>query len=312
MTEPVKGLLSREIPFVEVKAFLARLAVLLEECVSFGTNVFVWCETSNTQQSSYHHASLFLLYRHLLEMVDAVSILVRHGAADPCQPLLRSALEAAMGIEYMLEKDTERRALAYQVAHIHKRIAEHARHDPTTEAGKALQGVFNKDKLFSTIKLPPHASAPAIDKLATVLAMPEYTPVDQEWVRLYREYEKQRRKGMPPWYSLFGGPKSIRQLVYHLKLGAAYETLYSNWSETVHAGGAMLTVAGREKAVRALRHPARAQLVASLGASLTIRISRELLAYYAPEKLTDYRQWYTGNIRDFYRDISSREILKVS
>ena len=84
-----------------------------------------------------------------------------------------------MGIEYMLEKDTEKRALAYQVAHIRKRIKEHARHDPNIN-GRS-RGSWTKTKISSGIKIPAHSSAPAIDKLATVLAMPEYTPVDQEW-----------------------------------------------------------------------------------------------------------------------------------
>ena len=81
-------------------------------------------------------------------------------------------MEAGMEIEYMLEKDTEKRALAYQVAHIRKRIREHTRHDPNTEAGKELQKILDGDKLSSGISLPVHASAPAIDKLAKLLAMP--------------------------------------------------------------------------------------------------------------------------------------------
>src|SRR5439155_13732632 len=133
---------------------------------------------------------------------------------------------------------------------------------------------------------------PAIDRLATVLATPEYTPVDEEWESLYLKHAKGGKKGTPPWFSLFGGPRSIRQLALHLKLGATYDTLYNDWSESVHAGGAMLTVAGPHSTVRMLRHPQRAQLVTSLGVSFTSQITRAMLMRYAPERMEEWKNWY--------------------
>src|SRR2546426_959083 len=119
-TDPVEGFLTRKLPD-EVARFLGGLADLLDSTITFGSHAFVFCDKGTSQLSGHHHASMLLLYRHVLEMIDGVSVLVRQAAIDPCQPLLRSALEASMGIEYMLEKDTEQRALAYQVAHIRKR-----------------------------------------------------------------------------------------------------------------------------------------------------------------------------------------------
>lgn len=310
ITEPVAGFLTRKLP-AEVEKFLGRLADLLDSAVTFGSHAFVFCDKGTSELSGHHHASMLLLYRHVLEMIDGVSVLVRQAAVDPCQPLLRSAMEASMGIEYMLEKETEKRALAYQVVHIRRRIREHTRNDPSTEAGKDFQKALDDDKLSSGIQIPAHASAPAIDKLAQVLAMPEYTPVDQEWERLYLKHAKAGRKGVPPWYSLFDGPRSIRQLALHLKRGGMYDTLYSNWSESVHAGGAMLTVAGRASTIRMLRHPQRAQLVTVFGVSFASEATRSMLTRYAPNKMEDWKTWYLS-IRSFFQEISSREILKVS
>src|SRR5947209_20636140 len=52
-----------------------------------------------------HHTPILLLVRHVIESLDGVSILVSKGGSHPCQPLLRSALEAVLGVLYILEKD---------------------------------------------------------------------------------------------------------------------------------------------------------------------------------------------------------------
>ena len=49
-----------------------------------------------------HHTPILLLVRHVIESLDGVSILVSKGGSHPCQPLLRSALEAVLGVLYIL------------------------------------------------------------------------------------------------------------------------------------------------------------------------------------------------------------------
>ena len=127
---------------------------------------------------------------------------------------------------------------------------------------------------------------------------------------LYLKFAKSGKKGMPSWYSLFDGPRSIRQLAYYLKLGATYDILYSGWSESVHAGGAMLTVAGRDSTILGCLAPERAQLVTTLAVSFTSQITRAMFGRYSPDRVKDWQEWY-ASIRSFFVEIYSRQILKV-
>lgn len=308
LKSPVAGLLSREPLSPELEEFLEDLAVMLEQCVNCGTHIFAWCD-EKARGGGHHHGSILLLFRHVLEMIDGVSVLVRHSCIDPCQALLRSAMEAELGIEYILEDDTVRRALAYQVAHIHKRIAEHTRNDSNTEAGREFQKVFQEDKIFSAVKLPPNPSRHAIDRLAKVLATPEYTEVDLEWDRVHLKEFKRDRKRLPRWTSLFSGPKTVRQLAKHLKHGAAYEVLYSEWSETLHAGGAMSTISGVNE-MRSLRNTVNVQHLAAFSTGFILSTMQMLISYYVPERLPEYSSWYKRSIRPLYQGISSEKLLR--
>src|SRR5262245_10767377 len=54
-----------------------------------------------------YHTSVLALVRHVIESLDGISILVSKGGSHSCKPLLRSALEATLGVLFILEKDTE-------------------------------------------------------------------------------------------------------------------------------------------------------------------------------------------------------------
>src|SRR5262245_29690582 len=52
---------------------------------------------ATTLTTEEYHSTILMLVRHVIESLDGVAVLVSKSASHPCQPLLRSALEAMLG-----------------------------------------------------------------------------------------------------------------------------------------------------------------------------------------------------------------------
>ena len=250
-----------------------------------------------------HHATAQVLTRHVCESLDGVSVLAAKGCAEPCKPLLRSSLEAMLGIQYILEADEERRGLAYQVAHAHRKIALYKRLDPNENAGKALAATLASDPLAAGVidDLPAHFN------LQKMIANLE-APVDAEWVRASKKKDAH-------WYSLFGGPKSLRDLAIHIKHGGMYEFLYRHWSNNVHAGDCFETLSPGPNGsviIRPIRHPEGLQSMVGLAVSICLAVSRTLLGRYGTQQQhADFQADYVANIQQRNQALRQGDLIKV-
>jgi hypothetical protein len=88
---PVPEILPREINDDHLREILTQLALGLEQAVNFGTHILKWLAEIDT--SERHRTVFIMLLRQYLELLDAVSILVRQSSIDPCKILLRSMFE---------------------------------------------------------------------------------------------------------------------------------------------------------------------------------------------------------------------------
>lgn len=230
-----------------------------------------------------HHSPILLLVRHVIESLDGVAILVSKGGSHPSQPLLRSALEAVLGVLYILEKSTPQRAFAYQVAHAHKKIKLYDRLDPTTQEGKELRNLLSGDMMEDFFNALPVLNYPKmIANLQNMLAKPEFKLIEAEWQRL----KALKNKRDPEWYSLFSGPKNVRELAIHLGMAGMYEFMYRFWSESVHAGMAMEAIGRKDgtTVMRPIRHPEQLQSAVQHAAALALLLAKRLVEVYAPTK----------------------------
>src|SRR5262249_4791024 len=153
-------------------------------CLACLVEAYKVAEESAAKSSEAYHTTIFLLTRHVIEYVDGVAILISQGGSQPCLPLLRSALEATLGVMYILKEDTKRRALAYQVAHTHKRLKVYEQLDPSTEEGQRLREFIGEDaaKLFGNVTVDCHVKMyHKSQKLSGMLAKPDFAPIEQEW-----------------------------------------------------------------------------------------------------------------------------------
>jgi hypothetical protein len=157
--------------------------------------------------------------------------------------------------------------------------------------------------------LPPTDFQAQIDRLEKCLQAPPYDAIEQEWQRT----AKQLRRKNPQWYSLFGGPTTIRDLAYHLKKGFWYEFQYSDWSETVHAASALRQVAKMSddssnsmKAIRPLRHPDGLKDVCNFASVIAIELEQAVATtFLGPVAKNILHDMYLKEVRPRIQEASA-------
>ena len=297
------------------------LSDYVSDCVACLVTGYTFALKAANKTGQEYHSIPVLLTRHVIESLDGVSVLIAQGSSHPCQAPLRSALEATLGVLYILQADTERRAYSYQVAHAHRRIKLYEKSDPTTDAGKEWRKVLSADPVGDILSLlPPIDYKKAIANLKSMLARSEFVPIEAEW-QLLREYNvdpvdptkktKKKRKADPEWYALFGGPSNMRDLAIKVGHPAMYEFLYRQWSTDVHAGSALDAVGrkGGVSVIRPVRHPEILQTCAVLATTFSLLLTRTVLGFYAPEALSDFSTHYKDTIQSRQRELMTKKVF---
>ncbi len=282
-------------------------ADLIDHTVEYGAQVFQWCLQASRPLPKDTPIPLILSLRHVLEMLDAISVLTRNMCAEPIKPLLRSLLESALHIEYLVQdrNEFERRALSYIIGtkRAHNEMVKIA--DPKTAKGKEFRAALKRDKLAPDFELtePPKAT-----DLTRLVSKEHYRPIDAEWHRI-----RASRKGLIPWYALFDGPSNLRDLAYRVDLAAMYEIIYRYFADFAHGGQHLRNLSqtsSGKAAFLSLRHPKELQSLVLHSLTLTFHIYRTLLAFLDPEKLQPMSQWYS-EIVEPYSQLAGPPIIDI-
>jgi hypothetical protein len=293
------------------KSILTDFSKLVEDSVRLLGRTTAVAEKAASNDGKYHHISVFALCRHICELLDGVAVLALEGCAIPCQPMMRSAMEAYLGVLYILESKSEQRAWAYQVAHAHRRIKLYRSLDPHDASGKQTRAMMSKDPIASGMQLPQADWQKLIANLEKLFQRPECMDIEVEWQRL-----KQRNKGKDPhWYSLFGGPQNARALAECVSVLAQYEFCYRHWSNLVHAGGCLENYVGGKDGrvnIRPLRNPEGLQSAVVQSIGYCMATARRLLEVYGtPEDMEGFRRDYTSNIKPRSEQLNNGELINV-
>lgn len=284
---------------------LMRMSIFVDDCKSQLIGVFEAIQVEQTKDNDGGLAVVLLLTRHVVEMIDGVSILIANGSSINCQLLLRSALDAILQLLYLLEEDGTQRSICYQVNHARKKIAMYRKLDKFHADGIQLRNEIANEtsvELFSNVPFDPVA---AIAKLEIMLADQPFNEINQHFKAKKPKY----------WYSAFDGPKSIRDLAKHLKLLRFYETLFRTWSDTVHAGGVIQNARksgtpGKFR-VRLVRHPEGIESNCVLSADFTFMLTKSLLSKYRPDKLTASNCYFETEIKPRRDALANKRLINT-
>ncbi len=297
-TKPFEPLLYRELRNVEAKETIKVASPLLQEEINYATNAFQRCQESS-KGAPDEDLPVLTSYLHVIEMTDGIEALVYQCCSIPAIPLIRSAFEALLSIDYILEKDYRRRAFAWLVCYVHERLGQYELFDPSNPKSKEFSINLASDELNKYVKLPSFPNIPsAIKNLQSLLNNPNYRVAELEYQNL-----KSKRKRKPRWYSLFGGPSNLRDLAIQLNRGAQYELLYRYWSSITHADdiSRFLTKTKKGQPVfKPLRNPENLGLISVIASSLILHATQHVMGKFRPGESRSLGSWYIREVRNLH------------
>jgi hypothetical protein len=310
MTEPIDLILPR-IPNPEIKAILGHFSDFLDEIVNFSTHVIKWC-TENIKEGD-EHLPIVQTYRHIVELTDSTSLLIRESCVEPCKILLRAVFESLLNVEYILQSDTEVRGKDFIIFSRHHRLRILQRANPADDMYKEFMALKEKDNLLSPMRIPGIPDiAERIDAYCRIFAVPSYAESEKEYKRL-----KKKNKHAPrAWFNMHDGPGTIQELAYHLGRPAQYEILYRQWSDQAHGidiiEGKVESERPGEISFYQMRMPREAQFLTTMASSLAMSAMLLFLKQYAKERLGDFGAWYKEIIRERYLSFAGKKFIEVA
>ena len=194
-TKPYLDFIPRDVYEPEFQEILDEYSSVLEELVNFASHVAKWC--TEKIHGGEELAPIFLSFRHIFELIDAISVLVKHSCIEPCQHLLRSIYESVLSVRYILEKDTERRGRAFMTCVWHQRINDIRKWNPEDEMHKQLLAKKRKDKSMKDRTLPKIPDVKESIKIfEELLNSEEYLESENEYQHL-RNVIRSKKKNIP-------------------------------------------------------------------------------------------------------------------
>lgn len=301
-TEPHRDILDRERSRVSALPLLEIGSPLLVELLNHASNAFVRVQHHVGDEPDIDLAPLSL-YRHVMEMVDVVEVATSQGCAVGCVPAVRSAFEASLSLEFLLQRDFEIRARAWIFHAIRSDVVAMTRFDRATDEGRGLVDAYRAE--FGSE--PGGAMTPEMeeqrDGLLRVLAEPRF---DDARARYDALIEQRRRPGSIWWFQLTDlAPSSIRNLATSLEHLAQYDILYTHWSKIAHAAGFRTLL--RDTAFLPIRAPHELQNVLSMASGLQIRATQLLIDHYRHGE--SLQAWYVREVQEPFNRLNRTEVI---
>ncbi|MEK5034921.1 DUF5677 domain-containing protein [Paenibacillus sp. FSL R7-0302] len=185
---------------------------LLEYSLAFGNTELQAFQTGKDLTDTNNQV-ISSLFRSIIELSVGVKVSAENGLRASAELNFRSLLEAYVAFKYILidPQKTVKRACAYKVGYHLQQIES------------ATDAIDAKDEIGTNIQRMNEA----IRQHTDIINQSELKPMLDEFERLKRTY-------YPKWYSLFGGPLSLKQLVQNLGEQDLVYSIYGSLSKSAH------------------------------------------------------------------------------
>jgi len=326
-TKPSLDFIPRDIHETEFQEILDEYSSVLEELVNFASHVAKWC--SEKIHGGEELAPIMLSFRHIIELIDAISVLVKYACIEPCKILLRAVFESVLNVNYILEKDTEKRGIAFMTCCWHQAINNLRKLNPKDSMHKQFLAKKRKDKFSRNVPLPKIPDVKErIKVLEDHLASPEYIESEREFQRL-KSIIKRKRKESPKktlswhlifrwikniiekktretpkkrlnWYSMYQGPANLEALANYLELPIQYDVFYREWSGLAHGTNIIINnievVDKNRSVISQIRLPEDAYDITYTALNYGLEIIPKYIEMFVPEKAEVAKAWYSDEI----------------
>ena len=294
-SQPFEPLLNRDMSKVLPKPIIDIASPVLQETVNYATNLYQRCQTSRKGSSDAAYPVL-ASYLHVIQMADSIEVLISNGCGAPANLMLRSAFEGKLTISYLLERQTKVRANAWLVNNIIDQIETLENNYPSSPKTGQSREANEKGIISGIIGLQPPPNLPEmIRKLKESLRRPEYANIYAEYRRLNKGGKKH-----PEWYSLYGGPRSLKALAQHLQQEDVYGVLYSSWSRMSHmkdAAHLTLPLENGTSVLGPIRNPMVIVQTATHALSILLETTQLMLKEYRADEMVSFRNWYKKEVQ---------------
>jgi hypothetical protein len=290
----------------DLKPVLDRLSSLLDESVYFGTYILKWDIEKLREGKDNNIPSVFL--RNIIELADAISILIRNSSVDPAKNIFRSLLESSYSLMYMLEDNEKQRANCFIVYKSVEKIKQCNKWLSTEDSHNQFKIKLGKDNLDVNLsQFFDHPDFLRVKKLREqLLEKPEFKPV-------YEEYHRTKKKSNREfyWYSLYDGPKNFPELTEYLGKTISYEFYYRTFSDNVHGTSVekgFANAGGGRAQIIQIRDYENVQELFSHTVAVLIELYLIFIRKRIPEKETEFLTWY-DNFKISYLEITSKKLF---
>ena len=143
----------------------------------------------------------------------------------------------------------------------------------------------------------------AAESRRAVLAKDPYPPIASEYVRVKKE-----RRGRMKWYSLFGGPRNLRELAMSLDQLDDYLVLYPRWSKTAHATDLVSKVTKAHDrtapTIPVVRSPMEMADTYLLGIGIGVEVTQAVMQHYRSGESPRFREWFFERVSPVVEKLS--------
>ena len=224
-TEPVKTILTREIIEEQNKNLCEENTKFLEEIINFLTvTVHKFIKSTKGKFQENENFALPMLLFHLIEISDAIRVLISVGIPYQCAIHLRSLFETHLYIKLILEEKDQfiTRSLMWLTFCCHENIETYK---------KFVNGTYDEINKNNKIKIPAkyfEKKAIAINKINNL----ENLLKKEHFNKIEKTYNERKIRN---WYNLVDETlNSLRDLSIRFRCEMEYEMVYKQYSKKVH------------------------------------------------------------------------------
>jgi hypothetical protein len=301
---PHPAILDRDEPRAVVNEHLSQQMELLRDLANYGSNLVI--RTFNASPKKMTEVIVCgVLLKQVVAMVDAAEVLLSAGCGHASFLPARTAFEASIYIDWILNADSERRATRFIVSNYRDERLWSERVIPGTTEAEVFQVIAQR------IGLDVHANRPTLtsdaishlEEVNRILEQSELAPIDREFEKYRTDHPKLKRD--PEWYEL-DGIRSIRQIANKVGRLPEYEFFYSKGSQVAHTGSYKdhLRFADSQIKFKPIRHLADINMLLNFIVSICIQTYKRILERYRPGETMAFMQKYVEEWRDPFTKVT--------
>jgi Family of unknown function (DUF5677) len=288
-----------------VKTHFADELLALQELVDYGTHLIPRCWASSNKKME-DMVVLTILLKQALALLDGAQVLVASGCVPTAWLQLRALFEVSIDLDWILARDTERRARAYFVVNLRRRLTWVRRMQQGTSEHKWLQRELQTIGGLDVSQMGPSAKA-EVDAVTQQLNRKAFRQMNAAFTR-----RRRTRSFDPKWYvALFPRKRKSKPTLYTLALRTKrtpqYRVIYERGSETMHSSSSYghVEVNGGKILIHSLRELSETNCIAVQLAGQALVTYSQVLGHYRPAELANFGRRY---VQGWQRALLTRKI----